>query len=274
MLIRRYNCVFLKLIKESIEVSMMKVIRVFFSSLWRLWFYLWMVIVILILSPVLLFTIQSEKTYPAFFKVARIWAILTFYGIGMRYHIEEEHPLEKGRSYMFIANHTSMLDVMMMLILVKDNPFVFVGKAELAKIPVFGYFYKRTCILVDRKDAASKKRVFDSAQERLSRGLSICIFPEGGVTDDRSIILDTFKDGAYRLAIDHQIPIVPLAFGRLRHYFPFVWGIGHPGIVPVRIYAPIETTGLTMADRKELKDSTFDLLYEPVLAWEDEYKNR
>lgn len=250
----------------------MKVIKAFFSSLWRLWFYIWMIVVILLLSPFLVFTIWSEKTYSSFFKLARVWAILVFYGIGMRYRIEEGYPLDKGRSYMFIANHTSMLDIMMMLILVKDNPFVFVGKAELAKIPVFGFFYKRTCILVDRKDTKSKQQVFESAQQKISRGLSICIFPEGGVTDDRSIILDTFKDGAYRLAIDHQIPVAPLAFGRLRHYFPFVWGIGYPGVVPVRIYAPIETVGLTMADRKELKDSTFNLLYEPVLVWEEEYK--
>lgn len=251
---------------------MMKSIGAFFSSLWRLWFYIWMVIVILILSPFLLITIGSEKTYPQFFKVARIWAILVFYGIGMRYKIEEETPLEKGKSYMFIANHTSMLDIMMMLILVKDNPFVFVGKKELSSIPVFGFFYKRACILVDRKDARSKKQVFDSAQERLSRGLSICIFPEGGVTDDRTIILDSFKDGAFRLAIVHQIPIAPLAFGRLRHYFPFVWGIGHPGVVPVKIFPCIETKGLTLENRKEVRDMAFNLLYDPVLEWEKEYK--
>ncbi|KZE81285.1 acyl-phosphate glycerol 3-phosphate acyltransferase [Myroides marinus] len=249
----------------------MKIISVFFSSLWRLWFYIWMVVVIILLSPFLLWTIRSEKTYPQFFKVARVWAILVFYGIGMRYRIEEQHQLEKGKSYMFIANHTSMLDIMMMLILVKDSPFVFVGKKELAKLPVFGFFYKRTCILVDRKDAMSKKQVFESAQERLSRGLSICIFPEGGVTDDRTIILDSFKDGAFRLAIDHQIPIAPLALGKLRHFFPFVWGIGHPGVVPVKIYEPIVTEGLTMDSKKLLKEQAYNLLYTPVEQWEREY---
>src|SRR5690606_20438248 len=108
-----------------------------------------------------------------------------------------------------IANHTSMTDIMLMLAVVKDNPFVFVGKQELAKIPLFGFFYKRTSILVDRKNTKSKQEVFEQAQKRLAQGLSICIFPEGGVPDE-NIILDEFKDGAFRLAIDHQIPIVPI----------------------------------------------------------------
>lgn len=157
----------------------MQYIRAFFSVLWRSWFYLWMLVVILLLSPFLLVTIWSDSTYPLFFKGARLWAKLTFYGMGMSYHIESSYPLEKGKSYMFIANHTSMMDIMMMLLLVKDNPFVFVGKKELAKLPIFGFFFKKTCILVDRKDSKSRYQVFQSAQEKLNNGLSICIFPEG-----------------------------------------------------------------------------------------------
>ena len=60
---------------------------------------------------------------------------------------------------MFIANHTSMLDVMLMLYTVK-NPFVFVGKKELVNIPVFGFFYKRVCILVDRNNPRSRAEVY------------------------------------------------------------------------------------------------------------------
>ena len=112
---------------------------------------------------------------------------------------------------MFVANHTSMTDIMLMLA-VNKKPFVFVGKVELAKIPLFGYFYKRTCILVDRANSKSRMAVFERAQKRLNSGLSICIFPEGGVPDDESIVLDEFKDGAFRIAIEHQLPIVPIVF--------------------------------------------------------------
>ena len=93
---------------------------------------------------------------------------------------------------MLCANHTSMADIMLMLAVIK-NPFVFVGKKELAKIPLFGFFYKRTCILVDRKSSKSRMEVFKRAQKRINQGLSICIFPEGGVPDDESVVLDILK---------------------------------------------------------------------------------
>ena len=112
---------------------------------------------------------------------------------------------------MLVANHTSMTDIMLMLYLSR-NPFVFVGKKELAKIPLFGFFYKRTCILVDRYSAKSRHEVFVRAQNKLNQGLSVCIFPEGGVPDDKNVVLDQFKDGAFRLAIEHGIPVIPLTF--------------------------------------------------------------
>jgi len=251
----------------------MKKINKFLSGLWRGWFYVWMLIVIVILSPFLLVTIWSDSTYSWFYKIARIWAKLTFFGMGMTYKVEQGIHLEKGKSYMFIANHTSMMDVMMMLLLVKDNPFVFVGKKELAKLPIFGFFYKKTCILVDRKDSKSRYQVFEQAQKKLSQGLSICIFPEGGVPDDTNVVLDSFKDGAFRLAIDHQIPIVPIAMGYLKYYFPFQWGKGFPGRVPVQMLPIISTEGINQEQKKEIKEEAYHLIFNVVSAWEMEKEN-
>jgi len=160
--------------------------------------------------PFLVLSILTESGYPYFFKMARIWAKFILFGMGFYYKIERDQELELHKSYMFVANHTSMVDIMLMLAVIK-KPFVFVGKKELSKIPLFGFFYKRTCILVDRKSSKSKHSVFERAQKRINQGLSICIFPEGGVPDDESILLDSFKDGAFRLAIEHQLPIVPIA---------------------------------------------------------------
>ena len=92
------------------------------------------------------------------------------------------------------------------------------GKAELSKIPLFGFFYKRTCILVDRSSAQSRQAVFLRAQKRLKQGLSICIFPEGLVPDEE-ILLGEFKDGAFRLAINHNTPIVPITLQIIKNVF-------------------------------------------------------
>ena len=141
---------------------------------------------------------------------------------------------------------------MLMLVAVK-NPFVFVGKAELAKIPLFGFFYKRTCILVDRGDAESRKRVFMRAQRRLKQGLSICIFPEGMVPEEH-IDLAEFKDGAFRLAINHKIPIVPLTFADNKKRFSYTFFSGGPGVLRATMHPFIPTLDLSVNDTKSLNE--------------------
>lgn len=217
-----------------------------------------MAIPILIMFPFLVVSILKEKWYPFFFIMARIWAKCILYGMGFYVKVEKEQELELGKSYMLTANHTSMADIMLMLAVVK-NPFVFVGKKELVKIPLFGFFYKRTCILVDRNSPRSRHEVFERAQKRLNQGLSICIFPEGGVPD-KSIELDEFKDGAFRLAIDHQIPIVPMTFADNKKRFSYTFFSGSPGLMRAKVHTFIETTGKKSENRKEVKEATRNVI--------------
>jgi 1-acyl-sn-glycerol-3-phosphate acyltransferase len=144
------------------------------------------------------------------------------------------------------------------------NPFVFVGKAELAKMPIFGYFYKRTCILVDRSSMKSRSAVFESAQQKIKQGLSVCIFPEGGVPNDASIVLDNFKDGAFKLAIDHRIPVAPLTFHDNKKRFPFDISKGFPGQMRVKVHPTIPTRILEPEDRKILREQTRDIILEEL----------
>jgi 1-acyl-sn-glycerol-3-phosphate acyltransferase len=234
--------------------------RYILMSLYRVWFYILMGIPIVILFPVLLVLTISEKTYHLFFKVARFWAAVILYGMGFWPIIKRAEPMKKDQSYMLVANHTSMTDIMMML-LISKNPFVFVGKKELTKVPVFGFFYKRTCILVDRKNPRSRKEVFDRARKRLQDGVSICIFPEGGVSDDISVVLDTFKDGAFRLAIDHQIPLIPITLYDNKKRFPFNFFEGSPGIMRAQTHKAIETIGMrVVGDKAGFRESVRNII--------------
>lgn len=228
----------------------MAIIKYPFWVLYRIWFYILVALPIIVMFPILLISISREKWYPFFFKLARIWAKFILIGMGFNYKIIKEEVPNPKKSYMFIANHTSMTDIMLMLVAVK-NPFVFVGKKELAKIPLFGFFYKRTCILVDRSSAKSRQAVFLRAQKRLKQGLSICIFPEGGVPEEH-IVLDEFKDGAFRLAINHQIPIVPLTFYDNKKRFSYTFFSGGPGAMRTKIHQFLKTENLKVADTKAL----------------------
>ena len=230
----------------------MRVLKIIFWTLYRIWFYIIMAIPIIVMFPFLFISILSEKWYPYFFLMARIWAKVILFGMGFRTKIVFEEEPKISQSYMFVANHTSMTDIMLMLSIIK-NPFVFVGKKELSKIPLFGFFYKRTCILVDRNNSKSRMQVFESAQKRLKQGLSICIFPEGGVPD-KSVFLDTFKDGAFRLAIEHEIPIVPLTFYDNKRLFPFTFFSGSPGIMRAKVHRFFETKNQHADYKKTLKE--------------------
>jgi len=242
----------------------MKFFKGIFYIFWKCWFYGWVFFTIVVFFPVLLIVTSSEKLYPAFFKIARAWANTILFVMGFKVHLTSEQHLYKTKSYMFCPNHTSMIDIMVMLSAAR-NPFVFVGKVELTKIPVFGFFYKRTCIIVDRNNSRSRKEVFDEARRRLSDGLDVCIFPEGLVPDDKSIVLSEFKNGAFRLAIEHQIPIVPMTFYDCKKRFSYTFFSGTPGKLRVKIHKFIETNGLTLNDREALKNKTFDLIYNELI---------
>ena len=240
----------------------MKIFKYPFWLLYRIWFYILIALPIIIMLPLLLISISREKWYPYFFKLARVWAKVILIGMGFLYRVEKEDTLDPKKSYMLIANHTSMTDIMLMLVAVK-NPFVFVGKQELAKIPLFGFFYRRTCILVDRSSAKSRQAVFLRAQRRLKQGLSICIFPEGGVPEEH-VVLDTFKNGAFRLAINHKTPVVPITFHDNKKLFSYTFFSGNPGKMRAKIHKFITTESLTVADTNALNEAARTIIYEEL----------
>lgn len=242
---------------------MLKLLKNIAYTLYRIWFYILVAVPIIVFFPFLLITTISEKTYPQFFWLARnLWAKTILYGMGCSPKIYWEQELRRGDSYMLVANHTSMLDIMLMLY-VSKNPFVFVGKKELAKIPLFGFFYKRVCILVDRNDPKSRTAVYRSVQNRLKNGLSICIFPEGGVPDE-SIVLDKFKDGAFRMAIAHNIPVIPISFLDCKKRFSWSFFSGGPGLLRVRVHEFFETGILASEDTSTLREEVRDIILHPL----------
>jgi len=245
----------------------MKLFKIIFYIFWRCWFYCWVLFTIIPIFPVLIFVTSSEKLYPIFFKIAQIWANTILFIMGFKVELFEDEKVDNTKSYMFCPNHTSMIDIMVMLSVAK-NPFVFVGKKELTKIPIFGYFYKRTCIIVDRNNSKSKLAVFEEARRRLSNGMDVCIFPEGLVADDESIVLSEFKNGAFRLAIEHQIPIVPITMYDCKKRFSYTFFSGSTGKLRVKVHHFIQTESLTLKNCNSLKKQTFNLIYNELITEE------
>ncbi|KQT20697.1 glycerol acyltransferase [Chryseobacterium sp. Leaf405] len=205
----------------------------------------------------------NKKHYKYAYKFIRYWSYCMFYGMGLSYQLTKlsQQKLDKHQQYVFISNHTSIMDIMLMCILCADHPVCFVGKKELVKIPIFGTIYKRICVMVDRKSARSRADVYRRCAEKMEEGNSIVIFPEGGVPDDTSIILDEFKDGAFTLSSKHNSPIIVFTFIGLKEMFPFDNSKGYPGKAKVYFNGIIEPS----TSPKELKLSAFETIKKTLL---------
>jgi 1-acyl-sn-glycerol-3-phosphate acyltransferase len=219
-----------------------------------------MVVSILVFFPFLLIFSFKEKHYHLFWNFARILSKILIYGMGFRLKFKANQNIDPGKSYMYCANHASFLDPFVLIALSK-KPIVFVGKKELSKIPIFGFFYRRTVIMVDRSSFKSRKAVFEIAKKRLQNGVSMAIFPEGLVpTED--IVLAPFKKGAFSLAIDFQIPIIPQVYYDCKRFFSWDFFKGRPGTLRVHQHDFIETKGMSSKqDMDALKNKTFHILY-------------
>lgn len=232
---------------------------------WRFWLLLLAFFLTIIFGIPVYILSFSKKHYKYAYKFIRFWSYGMFYGMGLRHEITKlsHQQLEKGKQYVMISNHTSIMDIMLTCILFPHHPICFVGKKELVKIPIFGTIYKRICVMVDRSSARSRADVYRRCAEKMEEGCSIVIFPEGGVPDDTSIILDEFKDGAFTLSSKHNSPIVIHTFIGLKEIFPFDNSKGYPGKVKVfynGILAPSNSP-------KDLKLSAFETIKKTLVKY-------
>lgn len=115
--------------------------------------------------------------------------------------------------------------------------------------------------MVDRSSPRSRADVYRRCAEKMEEGNSIVIFPEGGVPDDTSVILDEFKDGAFTLSSKHQSPIAIYTFIGLKEIFPFDNAKGHPGKVKVYFNGILESS----TSPKDLKTEAFDEIKKTLL---------
>lgn len=141
-------------------------------------------------------------------RINRYWAKVYFRLIFLPVQVDQRAELESGKSYLFLANHFSYLDIAMMGFIPGDVQFV--GKASIRKVPLFGYYFKKLHIAVDRSRLKSRAETMRRAALALDQKSSIVLFPEGGIYTQNPPHMIPFKNGAFRLAIEKQIPVIPV----------------------------------------------------------------
>ncbi|WP_425639377.1 lysophospholipid acyltransferase family protein [Algoriphagus yeomjeoni] len=141
-------------------------------------------------------------------KINRYWARAYFICIFLPVKIQKSDKIQKDKAYIYLANHFSYLDIAMMGFIPGD--VLFVGKASIRKAPLFGYYFKNLHIAVDRERLKSRAETMKRTDQALESGSSVIIFPEGGIFTKNPPEMIAFKNGAFRMAIEKQIPIIPV----------------------------------------------------------------
>ncbi|QJB35595.1 1-acyl-sn-glycerol-3-phosphate acyltransferase [Chitinophaga oryzae] len=218
-------------------------------------------IMFLILPPIFLASLLGkEKGGNIIFYFLRFWAHVWFPAVGMRVTRKYDGGKEKDKEpCIYVVNHRSYLDAAI-AVKVMRLPFRPLGKVEMAKIPAFGFIYKNSVVSVDRSNAAARARSVREMMSALKAGISILVFPEG-TTNESNQPLRPFHNGAFRMAIEMQIPIKPVLYvdagDRLPHTGPMHL---NPGKCRVVFLPAIPVAGLTLDDINTLKQQTYDIM--------------
>jgi len=196
-------------------------------------------------------------------RFRRYWAIISSACVGFFYRFTYEQPVDWSKTYIVCPNHTSNLDISAMCVLVNAN-CSFMGKEELKDELVTGLFFRTVDIPVNRDSKMSSYRAFKKAAEKLQEGTTLIIFPEGKISDDYPPTLHEFKNGPFRLAIEHKIPIIPVSSPNTWHK---LWDNGtkhgtRPGVCDIYVHKPIETANMTVDDADGLRDKVYNIIAE------------
>ncbi len=211
--------------------------------------------------PVLYFLSRKQERFKYINRFRRLIIYLSTIVSGIFFNINYEEPVDWKRTYIIIGNHTSNLDVSAICIATKNN-HCFIGKEELLGNMVLGFFFRTIDITVNRESKISSFRAFKTAAERLKRDVSVVIFPEATIPEVYPPELYPFKNGAFRLAIELKIPILPITSPDT---WKVLWDTGieygsRPGICNIFVHKPIETAHLTIDDADTLRDEVYEMI--------------
>lgn len=237
----------------------MKLLKEIFARIWAFWGLITFIATFLLifLPSMVAYLIPGRKGQIYFLHVAKFWMFLWLHLIGCPLRIRGREHFKKGISYIVIYNHNAFLDVPI------SAPYVpgankTIAKKSFTKIPLFGWFYAKGSVLVDRKNDRSRLASFDEMKRVLRMGYHMCIYPEGtrNRTDEP---LKKFYDGAFRLSMATGNEIIPAVISGTKRAMPI-----HkkfyllPLPIALEFFPPISPEG---KDLEQLKTESREVMY-------------
>ena len=239
--------------------------RVALRSIW-----VWTAIVLLIVAWLpLLAVVRLFDRDPAHYRTGRwfrrLGMLMTKVNPAWKIDISGATPEDPRLPYVVVSNHQSMADIPIISCLPWEMKWV--AKAELFKLPVVGWMMRLADdIPVDRGDKMSRARVLVRARQVLRDRCSVMFFPEGTRSRDGRVL--RFTEGAFRLAIKEQVPILPLAIEGTQDALPkHDWRFGIVSGIHLKVFRPLPTDGLTAADADRLRDEVRAAIIDQIATW-------
>ncbi|MEM0996931.1 MAG: lysophospholipid acyltransferase family protein [Bacteroidota bacterium] len=250
-------------------------IKKFFHTLYLIWAAAWFFLTLLVAFVILVLIgklLPKRRRHPYSNFFLRHWSRLWSFLIGIRYRHFGWKDAYKSLTLIIVTNHNSYLDTIASYIHIRSR-FKTLAKKELQKAPLMGPIFLTSGIMVDRGSPEGRKASYQRMVDAVQSGVSIMIFPEG--TQNRSQEpLREFYDGAFRLAIETQTPLLPAVIINTRQLMPQArFNRLRPGRAQHHFLEPVPTAGLSEADLPALKDRVRQAMWEKVLAEDPDYPN-
>jgi 1-acyl-sn-glycerol-3-phosphate acyltransferase len=192
--------------------------------------------------------------------IGYIWGSLTLFYSGIRVEADLS-AMDRKQNYIFFANHQSMMDIPIIYRLIGGRRrFGFVAKQSLFKIPLFGQAMLRAGhVPIDRENPRKALKSIDFAIERISRGTSVVLFPEGTRSTDWNELKD-FQIGGMIMALKCGVPVVPLVVFGSGPTLPKGSKTIRPRRVRIKALAPVETSNYDLKQREQFKKDMYEIM--------------
>ena len=232
-----------------------------FKSVHLYYFQVWLALVFTSLYPIIFYFSRSPVKFHGMNRMRWIFSYLSSVLSGFLFRFSYEEKIDWSNRYIICANHTSNLDITAIILLAKRN-YVFIGKEELLDNFITGIYFRTIDIPLNRESKMSAFRAFKKAEESLKDGKNVVIFPEGMISENYPPVLQPFKNGPFKLAIEQGVHILPVT---ICNNWNLMWDDGKrygtsPGICDIWVHAPIDTSCLILTDAEDLKAKVYGVI--------------
>jgi 1-acyl-sn-glycerol-3-phosphate acyltransferase len=209
----------------------------------------------------------KEKGGNFIYHLCKFWADALYPLAGMYHKNYYEVPHNRQKQYVFVFNHISFFDIPIIMKTVRRQHFRILGKADMGKIPIFGFVYRQAVVMVDRSSPENRAKSVRQLKSVINKGISVVIAPEGTFNTTHKPLKE-FYDGAFRVAIETQTPIKPILFldGYDRLSYKSIFSLT-PGKTRSVYLDEITVEGLTVNDVQALKEKVYKLMEEKLIEY-------